>query len=98
MYCCAVVRTQRQGRLNADKPGLTSCVVQNTHRELWTVLNWANPGSLSDWTSFERHYVDALKFGQKRNCSDLQLAKVPARSLHLELSPAQHQMAGRRVS
>ena len=52
------------------------------------MLNWANPGSLSDWTSFERHYVDALKFGQKRNCSDLQLAKVLACSLHLVLSLA----------
>ena len=53
------------------------------------MLSWANPGSLSDWTSFERHYVDALKFGQKRNCSDLQLAMVPSHSLRLVFSPAQ---------
>ena len=50
--------------------------MQNTHKELWALLNWANPGSLSDWTSFERHYVDPLKIGQKKDCSDLQLAKV----------------------
>ena len=62
------------------------------------MLNWANPGSLSDWTSFERHYVDALKFGQKRNCSNLQLAKVPALSLHLVLSPPHCHVAGRKVS
>ena len=53
-------------------------VTQNSHKELWALLNWANPGSLSDWTSFERHYVDPLKLGQKKDCSDLQLAKVLA--------------------
>ncbi len=51
-------------------------VMQNSHKELWSLLNWANPGSLGDWTSFERHYVDPLKLGQKRDCTDIQLAKV----------------------
>ena len=50
--------------------------MQNSHKELWSLLNWANPGSLGDWTSFERHYVDPLKLGQKRDCTDIQLAKV----------------------
>ena len=53
-------------------------VTQNSHKELWALLNWANPGSLSDWASFERHYVEPLKLGQKKDCSDLQLAKVLA--------------------
>lgn len=53
-----------------------SVYLQNTHKELWAVLSWANPGSLSDWKSFERHYVDPLKYGQKRDCTEIQLAKV----------------------
>lgn len=51
-------------------------VMQNSHKELWALLNWANPGSLGDWTSFERHYVEPLKLGQKKDCTDIQLAKV----------------------
>ena len=51
-------------------------MLQNAHKELWALLSWANPGSLSDWTSFERHYVNPLKYGQKKDCTDIQLAKV----------------------
>ena len=50
--------------------------MQNSHKELWALLNWANPRSLGDWTSFERHYVEPLKLGQKKDCTDIQLAKV----------------------
>lgn len=52
------------------------CLLQNRHKELWSLLHWANPTLVSDWTSFSKHYVRALQVGQRKNATAVQLQKV----------------------
>ncbi len=49
---------------------------QNDYQELWSLLHWANPLKMGAWDQFLEHYVNPMKQGQKRDCTDLQLAKV----------------------
>ncbi len=50
--------------------------MQNQHKELWSLLHWANPERIKDWPGFNRHYVKALKMGQKEDATAEQLRKV----------------------
>lgn len=38
---------------------------------------------MGDWNQFLEHYVNPMKQGQKRDCTDLQLAKVGCAHLNV---------------
>lgn len=59
--------------------GMTGTLMQNSHKELWNLINLAQPGLLGDWKSFHTHtsrpimlartktaQQDVLELGQKR--------------------------------
>lgn len=56
--------------------------MQNDYGELWSLLHWANPTRMGDWEQFQDFYVKPLKEGQRRDCTDLQLAKVDTTTIH----------------
>ncbi|KAF7373355.1 DNA excision repair protein ERCC-6-like 2 [Mycena sanguinolenta] len=56
--------------------GLTGTAIQNTYDELWTILDWTNPGAvgtLSQWRSF---VSKPLKNGQSTNAADAERARA----------------------
>ncbi|CAL8464574.1 g4109 [Coccomyxa elongata] len=64
--------------------GLTGTAMQNDYGELWSLLHWANPTRMGDWEQFQDFYVKPLKEGQRRDCTDLQLAKAHQRQERLD--------------
>ncbi|EIE19153.1 hypothetical protein COCSUDRAFT_20093, partial [Coccomyxa subellipsoidea C-169] len=64
--------------------GLTGTAMQNDYQELWSLLHWANPLKMGAWDQFLEHYVNPMKQGQKRDCTDLQLAKAQKRQVQLD--------------
>lgn len=52
------------------------CTAQNAYEELWTLLHWANPALMGDWQQFSDYYVKPLKMGQKKDATELHVAKV----------------------
>jgi SNF2 family DNA or RNA helicase len=56
--------------------GLTGTAIQNSYLELWTILDWTNPGRLGE----ERHWNDIvvkpLTVGQSAGASEDQRAKA----------------------
>ncbi|KAJ6542692.1 P-loop containing nucleoside triphosphate hydrolase protein [Mycena capillaripes] len=69
--------------------GLTGTAIQNSYDELWTILDWTNPGKLGN-TSQWRHFVsNPLKNGQSATATDEQRrrATVVSEQLHKNLLP-----------
>ncbi|KAH9922295.1 P-loop containing nucleoside triphosphate hydrolase protein [Epithele typhae] len=69
--------------------GLSGTVIQNGYEELWTVLNWTNPGaagSRKQWKSFVEH---PLRVGQSRSATDDQhiRAALVAKTLTEKILP-----------
>ena len=68
--------------------GLTGTAMQNEHKELWALLDWAAPGALGDWKEFKTQFADPLQHAQKATATDDELAlvscqPVPASPLRL---------------
>ena len=69
--------------------GLTGTAIQNKYEELWTLLNWTNPGRLGPITVWRTSVCEPLKLGQSHDASNYQLARArkTAKSLVQNLLP-----------
>ena len=56
--------------------GLTGTAIQNKYEELWTLLNWTNPGRLGPVSTWKVSICDPLKMGQSHDASNYQLARA----------------------
>ena len=56
--------------------GLTGTAIQNKYEELWTLLNWTNPGKLGPVSTWKVSICDPLKMGQSHDASNYQLARA----------------------
>lgn len=55
--------------------GLTGTAIQNKYEELWTLLNWTNPGALGPLSSWKTTIALPLKLGQSHDATYAQLKK-----------------------
>ena len=55
--------------------GMTGTVIQNKYEELWTILNWTNPGRLGPLSSWKQAICIPLKLGQSHDATNSQLAR-----------------------
>ncbi|OJJ35510.1 hypothetical protein ASPWEDRAFT_172312 [Aspergillus wentii DTO 134E9] len=56
--------------------GLTGTAIQNKYEELWTLLNWTNPGKLGPVTTWKRTISEPLRIGQSHDATLHQLSKA----------------------
>ena len=56
--------------------GLTGTAIQNKYEELWTLLNWTNPGRFGPMSTWKASICDPLKLGQSHDATVYQLAKA----------------------
>ncbi|EMD35017.1 hypothetical protein CERSUDRAFT_139806 [Gelatoporia subvermispora B] len=56
--------------------GLTGTAIQNDYGELWTMLDWANPGSVGTKRQWEGYVVRPLTLGQSKSATDEQHVKA----------------------
>ena len=56
--------------------GLTGTAIQNKYEELWTLLNWTNPGKLGPVTTWKRTISEPLKIGQSHDATLYQLSRA----------------------
>lgn len=55
--------------------GLTGTAIQNKYEELWTLLNWTNPGAFGPLSSWKTTVAIPLKLGQSHDATYAQLKK-----------------------
>ena len=51
-------------------------VIQNGYEELWTVLNWTNPGAVGTRKQWETYVEKPLRVGQSKSASDEEHVKA----------------------
>ncbi|KAI1911371.1 hypothetical protein LOZ61_003894 [Ophidiomyces ophidiicola] len=70
--------------------GLTGTAIQNKYEELWTLLNWTNPGRFGPVSTWKSTIADPLKIGQSHDATVYQLSKArkTAKKLVQNLLPA----------
>ena len=56
--------------------GLTGTAIQNNYENLWTLLNWTNPGRFGPLRSWKTAISEPLKVGQSHDATQQQLAKA----------------------
>ncbi|OSD03707.1 hypothetical protein PYCCODRAFT_1490777 [Trametes coccinea BRFM310] len=54
----------------ARRFGLSGTVIQNGYEELWTVLDWTNPGAVGTRKQWETYVEKPLRIGQSKSASD----------------------------
>lgn len=82
--------TKAMNEVNAlCRIGLTGTAIQNKYEELWTLLNWTNPGKLGPVTTWKKTISEPLKIGQSHDATLYQLSKArkTARKLVENLLP-----------
>jgi DNA excision repair protein ERCC-6-like 2 len=52
--------------------GLTGTAIQNSYNELWTILNWTNPGRLGTMWEWKHYVTKPLQEGQSAAANDEQ--------------------------
>ncbi|KAJ7160738.1 P-loop containing nucleoside triphosphate hydrolase protein [Mycena filopes] len=69
--------------------GLTGTAIQNSYDELWTVLDWTNPGRLGDRAQWRSFVSTPLRHGQSASATDNQRYKAVTVSniLHKDILP-----------
>ncbi|KAF5507052.1 Switch 2 [Colletotrichum aenigma] len=69
--------------------GLTGTAIQNKYEELWTLLNWTNPGHFGTLSEWNNTITKPLKTGQSHDATLIQLknARLTARKLVNNLLP-----------
>ncbi|QDS70112.1 hypothetical protein FKW77_005257 [Venturia effusa] len=69
--------------------GLTGTAIQNNYDELWTLLNWTNPGRFGSLASWQASISKPLKLGQAHDATSYQLglARRTAEKLVKNLLP-----------
>lgn len=69
--------TQALNEINAlCRIGLTGTAIQNKYEELWTLLNWSNPGRFGPVTTWKTSICEPLKIGQSHDATVHQLSKA----------------------
>ncbi|KZF24429.1 SNF2 family N-terminal domain-containing protein [Xylona heveae TC161] len=56
--------------------GLSGTAIQNKYEELWTLLNWTNPGHFGPISTWRTSISDPLKIGQSHDATISQLSKA----------------------
>ncbi|KAL3474698.1 P-loop containing nucleoside triphosphate hydrolase protein [Aspergillus californicus] len=82
--------TKAMNEINAlCRIGLTGTAIQNKYEELWTLLNWTNPGRLGPVSTWKKTISEPLKIGQSHDATVEQLRKsrMTARKLVDNLLP-----------
>ena len=69
--------------------GLTGTPLQNKYEELWTLLNWTNPGRFGPVSTWKASICEPLKQGQSHNATvyELSRARKTAKKLVENLLP-----------
>ncbi|KAK5132890.1 hypothetical protein LTR08_008410 [Meristemomyces frigidus] len=68
--------TKAMNNLNAlCRIGMTGTAIQNKYEELWTLLNWTNPGKFGPLSRWKQAICLPLKIGQSHDSTYSQLAK-----------------------
>ncbi|XP_069126621.1 DNA excision repair protein ERCC-6-like 2 isoform X2 [Argopecten irradians] len=75
--------------------GLTGTALQNSMIELWSILDWAQPGCLGVLSDFKEDYVDPIEKGQKKTATKRELAF--ARKKNQEFAERRNKMLLRRT-
>ncbi|EGE84229.2 DNA excision repair protein, variant [Blastomyces dermatitidis ATCC 18188] len=81
---------QAMNEINAlCRIGLTGTAIQNKYEELWTLLNWTNPGKFGPVSTWKSTICVPLKLGQSHDATVYQLSKArkTARKLVENLLP-----------
>lgn len=69
--------SQSMNEVNAlCRIGLTGTAIQNKYEELWTLLNWTNPGVLGPVSTWKSSVCDPLKVGQSHNATEYELGRA----------------------
>ncbi|KAI9692392.1 MAG: hypothetical protein M1822_006623 [Bathelium mastoideum] len=69
--------TKAMNEVNAlCRIGLTGTAIQNKYDELWTLLNWTNPGRFGPISAWKSGISGPLKIGQSHEATIAQLAKA----------------------
>ena len=69
--------TKAMNEINAlCRIGLTGTAIQNNYDELWTLLNWTNPGKLGPLSTWKRVISEPLRIGQSHDATYYQLDKA----------------------
>ncbi|KAK7208445.1 putative DNA excision repair protein [Myxozyma melibiosi] len=63
--------------------GLTGTALQNKYEDLWTLLDWANPGAVGSRKSWMQMISAPLKAGQSHNATANALAKARVTAMKL---------------
>lgn len=67
--------TRAMNEVNAlCRIGLSGTAIQNNYDELWTLLNWTNPGRFGALTNWKQSISTPLKMGQAHDCTKAELA------------------------
>ncbi|KAF8473482.1 P-loop containing nucleoside triphosphate hydrolase protein [Kalaharituber pfeilii] len=69
--------TKAMNEINAlCRIGLTGTALQNKYEELWTLLNWCNPGSVGPANVWNKTISRPLKLGQAHDATNRQLGNA----------------------
>ena len=69
--------TEAMNEINAlCRIGLTGTAIQNSYDELWTLLNWTNPGRFGPISTWKKSISDPLRMGQSHDATVYQLSKA----------------------
>lgn len=69
--------TKAMNEINAlCRIGLTGTAIQNNYDELWTLLNWTNPGRFGSLASWRACISEPLRIGQAHDATVPELAKA----------------------
>ena len=82
--------TQALNEVNAlCRIGLTGTAIQNDYQELWTLLNWTNPGRFGKSATWKKTISEPLKLGQSHDATahELGLARKTAQALVAKVLP-----------
>jgi SNF2 family DNA or RNA helicase len=82
--------TQAMDRVNAlCRIGLTGTAIQNKYEELWTLLNWTNPGHFGTRAEWNNTITKPLTVGQSHDATlkQLSVARTTAKKLVQNLLP-----------
>ncbi|EGO02844.1 hypothetical protein SERLA73DRAFT_176268 [Serpula lacrymans var. lacrymans S7.3] len=69
--------------------GLTGTAIQNSYAEMWTILDWTNPGRLGTGKQWKGYVTKPLTMGQSAGATEEERAKalIVARTLKDKLLP-----------
>ncbi|XP_057299784.1 DNA excision repair protein ERCC-6-like 2 isoform X1 [Hydractinia symbiolongicarpus] len=78
--------TKAAKQLNTScRIGLTGTPLQNSLKEFWCLLDWANPGCLGTLDEFDEKFARTINLGQRFNATKRELATARKRQQELVL-------------